>query len=92
MRFSLFMLAGLLACCGCFSRHVLKNKAQSHMDFDPQSQQMKQVEGEPKYYALLPVTVIGDVATAPFQIVYFLFTDDSHSGSVSVRGVPIPIP
>ena len=53
---------------------------------------MREVEGKPKYYALLPVTIAGDIVTSPFQMLYFFFTYGSHSGSATIHGVPIPLP
>jgi hypothetical protein len=88
----LFLLLGLLAPSGCISTHLVKHKAQPHSEYDPREQQHREVEGEPGYYALLPLTIAGDVATSPFQIVYFLFTDSSHRGTASIHGVPIPLP
>ena len=88
----LLLVLLLLANSGCISSHLVKHKAQSHSEYDPQDQQYMEVEGEPGYYALLPLTVAGDVATSPFQIVYFLFTDTSHRGTATIHGVPIPLP
>ncbi len=91
-RAALLLGAGLLATTGCISTHVVKNKAQAHEEYSLEEQQLKAVQGDPKYYALLPLTVVGDAATSPFQIMYFLVTDDSHWGSIYIHGVPIPLP
>jgi hypothetical protein len=84
------MIVALQATSGCISRHLVKNKAQPHLEYS--MDERREVDGQPGYYALLPLTVVGDVATSPFQIVYFLFTDDSHFGSASIHGFPIPLP
>jgi len=88
----LLLTLGLLAATGCISTHVVKNKAQPHLEYDVESQRDRQMTGQPSYYALLPLTIVGDVATSPFQIAYFLFADSSHRGTASIYGVPIPLP
>ena len=79
----------LLATNACVSTYVVKAKARPHLKIDPADNRPKPVEGDPKYYALLPLTIIADVATAPFQILYF---SDSHSGHMWVDGWPVPLP
>jgi hypothetical protein len=86
----LYFAIGLLATNGCISSRLVNDKAKSHMEFNVDTEQNKQVDGQPAYYALLPLTVAGDVATSPFQLVWYCFTESS--GQVSVDGVPVPLP
>jgi hypothetical protein len=89
---SLLLAVGLLVTSGCISTHLIKDKAQSHMDYSVEDEQIIEVEPEPGYYALLPLTIAGDVVTSPFQLVYFLCTDKSHWGAANIKGVPVPLP
>ncbi len=86
------LAAGLSVTSGCISTHVVKEHAQAHQEYDFAEQQLKEVEGEPKYYALLPLTLAGDAATSPIQLIYYLATDESHWGSADIHGIPIPLP
>ena len=88
----LLLTLGLLTTSGCISTYMVKKKAQPHLEYDVEEQRDRQLEGQPGYYALLPLTIVGDVATAPFQIAYFLLADSSHRGTASIYGVPIPLP
>lgn len=88
----ILFLVGLFATSGCISNYVVKNKARSHLEYSAQEHENREVEGQPGYYALLPLTITGDVATSPFQIIYFLFTDNSHFGYMTIYHVPIPLP
>jgi hypothetical protein len=74
---------------GCISTYVVKAKAKPHLKFDPADNKAKPVDGEPGYYALLPLTIIADVATSPFQILYF---SDSHPSHMWIDGWPVPLP
>ena len=74
---------------GCISTYVVKTKARPHLKFDPAEKKAKPVEGEPAYYALLPVTIAADVVTAPFQLFYF---GESHYGHATIDGWPVPLP
>ena len=85
------LLLGVLS-SGCISTHLVRDKAQAHVEYDQEDEQLKEVNGKPGYYALLPLTVAGDVVTLPFQLGYFIFTSESHSASAQVHGVPIPLP
>jgi len=87
-------LAGLLALIllntnGCVSTYIVKTKARQHLKVDPADNRAKPVDGDPAYYALLPLTIIADVATAPFQILYF---SDSHPNHMWIDGWPVPLP
>src|SRR5437773_11827960 len=82
----------LYATTGCISTQVVQNKARPHLEYNAENGQQRDAQGQPGYYALLPLTVAGDVATSPFQLVYFLFRDSSHSGRASIHGIPIPLP
>jgi len=79
----------LLTTSGCISAYVVKSRARPHLKYDSADGRAKPVDGEPAYYALLPLTIIGDVATAPFQILYF---SDSHGNHMWVDGWPVPLP
>src|SRR5512142_1630005 len=65
---SVLLALVLLATSGCMSASLITGKAMTHNETDPETQQDKQVQGQPAYYALLPLTVAGDVATSPFQL------------------------
>ena len=62
------LAVGLLGTGGCMSTTLVRDKAMAHSEVDPETWQDRQVEGRPGYYALLPVTVAGDIATSPFQL------------------------
>ena len=59
---------------GCITAHCVQEKAMSHETFDVETREDKFVPGRPGYYALLPLTVAVDLATAPFQLVYFMYS------------------
>ena len=59
---------------GCITTHCVREKAMSHETFDMETREDKCVPGRPGYYALLPLTVAADLATAPFQLVYFMYS------------------
>ena len=88
----LFLPLALLAANGCFTTHLVRDRALAHLEFSEAQAQVVEVKGQPGYYALLPLTLAGDVATAPFQIVHFLCTDENHFASASIYNVPIPLP
>ncbi len=77
---------------GCISAHLVNDKARPHQEYIVDKGTSEEVNGKPGYYALLPLTVAGDVATSPFQLGYFMFKDNSHRGSVGISGVPVPLP
>ncbi len=83
---------GLFLTSGCISLHVVKEKAQSHLEYSVAEDKWEPVNGHPGYYALLPLTVAGDIATSPFQLGWLVLRSNSHSGSASIYGVPIPLP
>jgi hypothetical protein len=92
-RIMLLLLAGgLPATTGCISAHLVKDKAQPHVDYSVEAQEIREVKGEPGYYALLPLTIAGDIATSPLQLLHFVFTRDSHWGNANIYGVPVPLP
>ena len=76
---ALVLTVSLLGSSGCMSTHLVKNKARPHLEYDQSDQEMKEVEGQPGYYALLPATIACDVATLPF-----LFLIHLVGGKVSV--------
>ena len=83
------LVAGLLTTSGCISTYVVEKKVKSHWECDPEEKRARQVEGQPGYYALLPLTIIADFATAPFQVI---FSAGSHSGFATIDGWPVPLP
>jgi len=91
-KIPLLWAVGSLFTSGCISMQTVKEKAQPHVEYSVDKDELEQVNGKPGYYALLPLTVAGDVATSPFQLGYFLFSHDSHWASASIRGVPLPLP
>ena len=67
----LMVAFGLAVTSGCMSTHVVKNKAQRHVEYDPGTERHQEVEGRAGYYALLPLTIPADVATYPLQLLFF---------------------
>ena len=64
-----FIFLGLLLVItsGCFTtRYVVEWKARRHIEFDKEKDE-NVVPDRPIYYALLPLTVAADIATAPIQ-------------------------
>ena len=90
--FCWWLSVGLLANCGCISTHLVQDKAQTHLAYPVADQPPAEVPCAPAYYALLPVTITGDVLTSPFQLIYFYATHDDHWSTASFQGVPIPLP
>jgi len=88
----LLWAVGSVFTSGCISTHVLKEKTRAHVEYNVDRGELEEVNGKPGYYALLPLTVTGDVATSPFQLGYLMFSHDSHWGSANIRGVLIPLP
>jgi hypothetical protein len=85
------LLASLALTCGCISTHLVKEKVQRHPEYSLEEQELKDVDGQPGYYALLPLTIVGDIATSPAQVLYLLWTTDSASGLATINGAPIPL-
>jgi len=71
------------------STHVVKHKAQRHVEYDSVTQRQRVVEGEAGYYALLPLTIPADVATYPLQII--LFGGGTSSATARIDGWPVPL-
>jgi hypothetical protein len=82
----LFVAVSLAFTTGCMSTHVVKNKARPHAEYGAE------VEGQPGYYALLPLTIPADLATYPVQIIFFSGGSVSHGGRLTIDGWPIPLP
>ena len=82
------LAAGLLTTCGCISTHVVKSKAKPHWEYDPEGKNDRHVEGQAGYYALLPLTIVADVATCPFQLIFY---GVSYSGTATIHGWPVPL-
>lgn len=61
------------------------------MEYDPAVQTSAKVDGQPGYYVLLPLTIAGDVATSPVQLVYYLWKTDTGNGTAYMYGVPVPV-
>jgi len=89
---SLLLAVGLLATSGCISTHLINDKARSHPNYSEEEQQINEVAGDPRYYALLPLTLVGDAVTSPVQVVLFIFSDGSHWNSACINAIPIPLP
>lgn len=85
----IFLVIGMWFTHGCMSVHVVKNKAQSHWEYDPEERHYKLVEGRPSYYALLPLTIPADVATYPCQL---MLAGASSSSMLFIDGWPVPLP
>ena len=85
----LLLALSLLLTPGCISTHVVQKKAKPHQEYDPLTKENRPVEGRPACYALLPLTVVADIVTAPVQLILFA---SSGSGSASIDGWPIPLP
>jgi hypothetical protein len=92
-RISPFLVAvAMVATSGCISTHMVKNKAQPHAEYDPTTERHRLVDGQPGYYALLPLSIPADIATYPFQLIFFAGGRVSHSGRFTVDGWPVPLP
>ena len=65
---SLFLAACLMLPSGCVTQGLIDNHAKPHEKFDKEKQKTVSVDGQPAYYALLPFTVVADIATSPIQI------------------------
>ena len=83
------LAAGLMSTTGCLSTHVVNNQARPHWECAPEEKYARQVEGRPGYYALLPLTIIADIATLPFQAIVIGM---AHEGWVNIDGWPVPLP
>ena len=83
------LVAGLMSTTGCLSMHVVNNQARPHWECAPEEKYARQVEGRPGYYALLPLTIIADIATLPFQAIVIGM---AHEGWVNIDGWPVPLP
>lgn len=93
MKRTLRFLAALslLGTTGCISTHLVRDVAQPHEVYQVQEAKWQTEPGKPGYYALLPVTIVADVATSPIQFLLWL-ARDNDSGSMTVDGIPVPIP
>jgi hypothetical protein len=87
----LLWIVGSLLTTGCISTQLVKEKAQPHVEYSLEKDKLEAVNGKPGYYALLPLTVVGDVATSPLQLGYYLYSHDSVGATATVHGVPIPL-
>jgi len=85
-----FLAATMVATSGCISTHVVKHKAKAHTEYDPATDVHNSVEGQPGFYALLPLTLPADIATYPFQLIFF--GGGSVSRHFTVDGWPVPVP
>ena len=94
MRYLPLVVAALAATSsGCMTNHCVREKAMSHETFDVETSEDKFVPGRPGYYALLPLTVAADLATGPFQMIYFGYSSGTpNSAEATLYGVPIPLP
>jgi hypothetical protein len=81
----IFLAVGLLATSGCISTYVVNNKAKTHWEYEVEGGHDRQVDGQPGYYALLPLAIIADIATGPFQL---FFSGAAHSAWASIDGWP----
>ena len=88
------LVACLFATSGCYTRHLVQEKARAHIEYDPQARENRTVNGEPGYYALVPLTVAADIITFPVQSVSSMLSDTSGAGhgTLNIRGVPVPMP
>lgn len=71
-RNSLSLALGLLLTSGCATQYTVEWKAKPHVEWDEATRQNLDVPGKPAYYALLPLTVPFDIATAPVQLCVLL--------------------
>ena len=88
------VVAGLAASSsGCITAHCVREKAMSHETFDVETREDKYVPGRPGYYALLPLTLVADLATGPFQLIYYGYSRGTpNSAEATIYGVPILLP
>ncbi|HTD87257.1 MAG TPA: hypothetical protein VK850_11830 [Candidatus Binatia bacterium] len=84
-RIFAFVLCMSVLTSGCISTHVVKRKAQSHLEYDAEGRH--EVDGRKAYYAILPLTIVADVVTYPIQI--FVVSDSSATMSIDGWHVPL---
>jgi len=91
MRYLPLVVAALVATSsGCMTNHCVREKAMSHETFDVETREDKYVPGRPGYYALLPLTLVADLATGPFQLIYHSYSRGTlNSAEATLYGVPI---
>ena len=73
----------LASTSGCMSTRVMKvAKPPPKEVWLPKEEKFQTVlvEGKPGYYALLPLAIVGDIATSPFQIVYSIMATTGKGG------------
>jgi hypothetical protein len=77
-----------LLCSGCLSTQMVEKGAKSHWVYSEQ-EGIRKVEGQPGYYALLPLTVPVDLVIYPMQIFFY---GDSKDGILMAGSRPVSIP
>ena len=82
---TLMVICLMLFTCGCISTHVVKQKAQLHVECDVEGR--REVDGQKAYYALLPLTIVADVVTYPIQI--FVVSDSSATAAIDGWRIPL---
>lgn len=68
----LLLAACLMLASGCVTQSLIDNHAKPHQTFIKEKQATVSVDGQPAYYALLPFTVVADIATSPIQIPFII--------------------
>jgi hypothetical protein len=83
----IFSMCLLLACCfvgsGCMSIATLE-QTKLHTRYNRKTKEREPVEGQPVFYALLPLTVPADIATAPLQVIAFFIL--AYNGQIAITG------
>lgn len=83
--FAFSLLCVTVFTSGCISTHVVKQKAQSHLEYDADGRH--EVDGNKAYYALLPLTIVADVVTYPIQV----FVVSDSSAMIGIDGWQVPL-
>ena len=67
---SLLLVTCLGICSGCITSSLIE-KTQTHSIYDVEKQRTVEIQGQPGYYALLPLTIVAHIVTSPFQLWFY---------------------
>jgi hypothetical protein len=76
LRFS-FVLIACFTLCGCFTINTVDVAKGSPLD-NGKGEKVPREEPKPALYCLLPLTVVADIATSPFQALFMLWAYGTH--------------
>ena len=72
-----FVLAACFCLCGCISINTIDAAKGAPRD-NGKGEKLPVESPKPELYWLLPLTVVGDIATAPFQGLFMLWAWGTH--------------